>query len=123
MVYQGKPIRTAGVITDFEKIMRVHSPGYINSGNIKLYGVETRFPKAVLNNGEWEIEHDQVAEDAATTASDQVATMKTAAGQAKTRLRSAVTDLNAATSVADLKPVIRDVFRVVRFLMREIDEL
>ena len=62
-VYQGKPVKDSDdKITGYEKLMKVHAPGYINPGYKKFYSdIDTRYPKIVETNpgdADWHIEED-----------------------------------------------------------------
>lgn len=101
MEYQGKPIRVNDVITGFEKLMRVHSPGYINSGYIKLYSsIDTKYPKAVFKNDDWTIEEDAALKALADGRGTERARLKTVMANLK------VGDLN---NVANRNQAILDI--------------
>jgi len=116
MAYQyiAKEIKDGnGVVTGYENPVIVSGVVATKSYEARFLHTE-RFRHAVINrvSGEWQIEEDSAAKSSESA-------RLTAVRAARNKLKTINADITAASSIATIKPILRDMARLIAHLVRE----
>ena len=116
--YIAKEIKDVdGNITGYNAPVIVSGIVATKAGEVRFIHTEKyRYAKIDFINNEWVVVED-------TESKEAVEAKEVAASDLKKRVRVLATDLQAASTVNDLKPIIRDLGKIIMHLAENIKEL